>query len=127
MYCKNCGAQMDDTAVFCQKCGASQQQATGGGKATKYCFNCGNLIDERAELCPKCGVRQAVTAYVKKEQKEPWLAALASFLIPGLGQLYNGDSFFKAALIFCTSWLILPWIYGIYDAYTGAKKINEQG
>lgn len=92
---------------------------------TKYCTRCGEKIDVLAEICPKCGVRQAFPDSVKKEKKEPWLAALASFLVPGLGQLYTNQSFGKAALIFCTSILILPYIYGIYDAYKKAQEMNE--
>jgi ribosomal protein L40E len=92
---------------------------------TKFCSKCGEKIDIEAEICPKCGVRQALPASVKKEKKEPWLAALASFIIPGLGQLYTNQSFGKAALLFCTFWLILPWIYSIYDAYKKAQEINE--
>jgi ribosomal protein L40E len=93
---------------------------------TKFCTRCGEKIDVLAEICPKCGVRQELQVSVKKEKKEPWLAALASFLVPGLGQLYTNQSFGKAALIFCTSILILPYIYGIYDAYKKAQEINEK-
>lgn len=93
---------------------------------TKFCSKCGEKIDIEAEICPKCGVRQALPQSLKKEKKEPWLAALASFFIPGLGQLYTRQSFGKAALIFCTSWLILPWIYGIYDAYRKAEEMNNE-
>lgn len=93
---------------------------------TKFCNKCGEKIDIEAEICPKCGVRQSLPKSLKKERKEPWLAALASFFIPGLGQLYTQQSFGKAALIFCTSWLILPWIYGIYDAYRKAQEMNEE-
>lgn len=94
---------------------------------TKFCSNCGEKIDIEAEICPKCGVRQALSKSIKKEKKppEPWIAALAGFIIPGLGQLYTKQSFGKAALIFCTSWLILPWLYGIYDAYKRAEEMNE--
>lgn len=92
---------------------------------TKFCSKCGEKIDIEAEICPKCGVRQALSKSIKEDKKEPWLAALASFFIPGLGQLYTRQSFGKAALIFCTSWLILPWIYGIYDAYRKAEEMNE--
>lgn len=70
---------------------------------TKFCTRCGEKIDALAEICPKCGVRQGLQDSVKKEKKEPWLAALASFLVPGLGQLYTNQSFGKAALIFCTT------------------------
>lgn len=95
---------------------------------TKFCSKCGEKIDIEAEICPKCGVRQSLPTSLKTEKKppEPWLAALASFLIPGLGQLYTKQSFGKAALIFCTSWLILPWLYGIYDAYRTAEELNEE-
>ncbi len=93
---------------------------------TKFCARCGEKIDIEAEICPKCGVRQAFPKSSIKEKKEPWLAALASFFIPGLGQLYTRQSFGKAALIFCTSWLILPWIYGIYDAYRRAEEMNKE-
>ncbi len=92
---------------------------------TKFCSKCGEKIDIEAEICPRCGVRQALPVSAKKEKKEPWLAALASFIIPGLGQLYTNQSFGKAALLFCTFWLILPWIYSIYDAYKKAQEINE--
>ncbi|VVB89641.1 Uncharacterised protein [uncultured archaeon] len=93
---------------------------------TKFCTRCGEKIDVLAEICPKCGVRQAATGSVTKEKKEPWLAALASFFIPGLGQLYTNQSFGKAMLLFCTFWLVLPWIYSIYDAYKKAQEINER-
>lgn len=93
---------------------------------TKFCTKCGEKIDIEAEICPKCGVRQTLSKSLIKEKKEPWLAALASFFIPGLGQLYTRQSFGKAALIFCTSWLILPWIYGIYDAYRKAEEMNDE-
>jgi ribosomal protein L40E len=95
---------------------------------TKFCSKCGEKIDIDAEICPKCGVRQDFPKSLKTETKqpEPWLAALASFLIPGLGQLYTRQSFGKAALLFCTSWLILPWLYAIYDAYRAAEELNEE-
>lgn len=96
-------------------------------KNSKFCSNCGKKIDAKAEICPKCGVRQSSSNNsIESKRKEPWLAALASFFIPGLGQLYTGQSFGKAALIFCTSFLVIPWIYGIYDAYRAAQAINEK-
>lgn len=66
-------------------------------------------------------------------QKNPVLAALGSFFIPGLGQVYNGEGFLKGLLFligtmigYCL--LVIPgliiWIYGVYNAYSVAKKIN---
>ncbi|HUL62852.1 MAG TPA: HEAT repeat domain-containing protein, partial [Methanocella sp.] len=66
-------------------------------------------------------------------RKSELLAAFASFLIPGLGQVYNGEKWTKALLYligFCvgTVLLVVPglivWLYGIYNAYRTAKKVN---
>ncbi|SFH34466.1 hypothetical protein SAMN05660649_04834 [Desulfotomaculum arcticum] len=72
-------------------------------------------------------------------QKNPGVAAVLSFLICGLGQIYNGQIgkgllLFGGAIIsgFLTTILIgfilLPaiWLYGIYDAYKTANSINKQ-
>jgi TM2 domain-containing membrane protein YozV/Tfp pilus assembly protein PilE len=61
---------------------------------------------------------------IKKSELSPALAAILSFIIAGLGQIYNGQVW-KGLLIFLTSWLLFPWIIGIFDAYFVAKKINE--
>lgn len=70
--------------------------------------------------------------------KNPGLAAVFSFLICGLGQIYNGQILKGLILIVCyaiswgltfvlVGWVIVPilWIYGIYDAYSNAEKINK--
>ncbi|MBC7118874.1 MAG: zinc-ribbon domain-containing protein [Methanobacteriaceae archaeon] len=101
--------------------------------STKYCSNCGAEIDEKAEICPKCGVRQP--GYT--EQKNPGLAAVLSALWVGLGQIYNGEIgkgillmivyAISAVLILAFIGMVttpILWIYGIYDAYDTAKKIN---
>ena len=69
--------------------------------------------------------------------KSPGLALILSFFIPGLGQLYNEKV--RDAITFIVSYIcsvvlciviigfiIAPiiWIYSMYDAYKGAKKIN---
>ena len=70
--------------------------------------------------------------------KNPGLAAVLSFFWMGLGQIYNGQIakgvFFIIA--YAISWILiciligfittpLLWIYGMYDAYRSAQKINE--
>ena len=71
---------------------------------------------------------------VVQNKKEPILAAIGSFIIPGAGQIYNGDSFIKGLLILLGTtigalFLVIPgliiWLYGIYDAYSVSKKINS--
>jgi TM2 domain-containing membrane protein YozV len=103
---------------------------------TKYCSNCGEQIDERAEICPSCGVRQH--GFVVYQQKNPGVAAVLSALFVGLGQIYNGEIakglmfmvayFVSIILIFLLIGFIttpLLWIFGIYDAYDTAKRINS--
>jgi len=101
----------------------------------KFCPNCGAEIDRKAVICPKCGVRIKPSTNVKN----PGLAAVLSFVIVGLGQIYNGE-IGKGILLFVLyvisivlslvfiGYIFLPviWIYGIYDAYKTAQKINEQ-
>lgn len=102
----------------------------------KFCSNCGAEIDEKAEICPKCGVRQAGT--YNSQEKNPGIAAVLSALWVGLGQIYNGEIgkgillmivyFVSALLIFVIIGFIttpILWIYGVYDAYNSAQKINS--
>ncbi len=50
MVCKKCGAEMDENAFFCGKCGARE-----GGKAP--CQKCGKLNVADALYCGSCGYR----------------------------------------------------------------------
>lgn len=102
---------------------------------TNYCPECGKeLISSKAEVCPNCGVR---LKEIVINQRNPVIAALLSFLIGGLGQIYNGQfgkgvAYFIIEMICVASTLILIgfiltpiwWIVGIGDAYMSAKKIN---
>lgn len=107
-------------------------------KETKFCFNCGAEIDKMAEICPKCGVRvMEPENKVPNSQKSAGLAALLSFLIIGVGQMYNGQvgkgvllligaiisGLLFSVIIGFFTWIII-WIYAIFDAYTTANKIN---
>lgn len=104
-----------------------------------YCSSCGKSIKKEAEICPHCGVRQKVIPQYTNNQvlKNPGIAAVASFLFTGLGQVYNGQIGKGIIFIFIQiinaflmlvviGFLTFPlfWIYGIYDAYNTAEKIN---
>ena len=69
--------------------------------------------------------------------KNPGIAAVASFFYAGLGQIYNGEigkgilliivqtiNVFLMFLIIGFFTFPIVWIYGIYDAYKTAEKIN---
>ena len=159
--CPNCGKENKDAAKFCENCGQKFEEIISNDKPinsnynentsedinnnsstantvtnrpTQFCKYCGEKIDARAEICPKCGVRlkNPVSA------KNPAIALILSFLIPGIGQLYNGHthkcviliiaaviSFFLIAIYIGFLFYFLVWIYGMYDAYKSAKALNN--
>ena len=95
---------------------------------SNFCPECGNkLISPNAEICPGCGVRLRGST-----EKSPGLAALCSLLFTGMGQVYNGDVgrgfLFLAGTVIGGAFFIVPGlvvaIYGIYDAYATAKRMN---
>lgn len=69
--------------------------------------------------------------------KQPGIAAVLSFFYMGLGQIYNGQ-ISKGILfivVYAISWILmvavigfittpLLWLFGMYDAYKSAEKIN---
>jgi TM2 domain-containing membrane protein YozV len=111
----------------------------------KYCSECGKQLEnETSKFCNDCGAQQTTNTIVEPqdpvrmvlvpEEKNPFLATVCSFFIPGLGQVYNGETA-KGVGIFAGTLVglflvIIPglivWAYGLYDAYTTAKKMNTQ-
>ena len=49
MYCRTCGALMDENQDKCFNCG------TEAGKGDLFCSNCGEIVPAGAEVCTKCG------------------------------------------------------------------------
>lgn len=49
MYCRNCGATINDKAEICVKCGCRPLNGN------KYCNECGTQTTENQEMCIKCG------------------------------------------------------------------------
>ena len=58
-------------------------------------------------------------------KKNVGLITLISVFIPGGAQIYL-TQYLKGILILVLSWLIIPWLYGIYDAYTTSTKYNNE-
>ncbi|MDD4955699.1 MAG: hypothetical protein PHP17_06655 [Candidatus Omnitrophica bacterium] len=89
--------------------------------AKKICPEC--AVDLKGEIyCKDCIAIKMGAA--KKQEHSASLAAILSFFVAGLGQMYNGQAW-KGLLIFVTSLLFVPWVIGIFDAYFTAKKINR--
>ncbi|HPC28311.1 MAG TPA: hypothetical protein PKX17_06250 [Candidatus Methanomethylicus sp.] len=118
-------------------------QPSSGERSTKFCQFCGAEIDARAEICPKCGVRvapppAAAAPPPAEAGKSPVLALILSFLLPGLGQIYDGNAqkgiimiLAVIACAFLTLFIIgiflyiALWLYGMYDAYKAAEEYNS--
>jgi TM2 domain-containing membrane protein YozV len=77
--------------------------------------------------------------YHRVEPKNPGLSLLASFFIPGLGTMLNGETgkgigilagYFVALLLSLVligiPFVIGLWIWGMVDAYSGAQKWNAR-
>jgi TM2 domain-containing membrane protein YozV len=91
--------------------------------AVANCTDCGKPV------CSVCLKRVNTKPYCEAcaanhHEQSPLLAFVFAFLVPGMGQVYNGD-WQKGLVIFLTGWLVLPWIYGIVDAVTVANEIRN--
>ena len=101
MFCSKCGSPNADDAVYCEKCGSAVANAraavAGAGMAGGSAMSSAQppssyqaqaaYADQRVRgSVPVAG--NAVYAM----GKSPFLALFLSFLIPGVGQFYNGDS-----------------------------------
>lgn len=116
MYCQNCGAQLPDGAKFCDRCGAKTGVEGTGSSTSEYDM-----------------------ASIMVNKKSEALALILSLIIPGLGQIYIGQMskgimMIVAAIIIgaLSLFLLFPviiylvlWIYGMYDAFQGAKEYNR--
>jgi len=65
--------------------------------------------------------------------KNPIIAVVLSFIIAGLGQVYNGQVargivLFISAVILSVTIIggVLVWLFSMYDAYNNAVKINKR-
>ena len=101
-----------------------------------FCHACGKPVLEIQNFCTNCGadlsgsVVQKVSVQPVQEEKNAVVAVVYSFFVPGLGQVYDGETGRGVAtligtlvgfFIFVIPGLIV-WIFGMYDAYSIAKK-----
>ena len=84
-----------------------------------FCDTCG----AREDLCSCARTYPSATVAPVREEKNPVVASLLSLLIPGLGQLYNGET--VKAIVFFVGWLtIIAWPLAVMEAYYSARCKN---
>lgn len=143
--CQNCGEEVVEGAKFCKNCGSEIVVEQANEKDTKFCSNCGFEMPKASKFCPECGTTAErvppvmnTTTIVVPSNKSSGLAALLSFLIIGLGQVYLGltkkgiilfllaiiSGLLMMVLIGWITWLLV-WGYAIYDAYNSCEKMKK--
>ena len=129
MFCKNCGAQMDDNAVVCVRCGAAR------GVGTAFCFNCGQPLLPNAAVCTHCGAATAPVTIIPPgyQQKSKMAAGLLGIFLGALGihNFYLGNSnrgIIQIVLTFITCGVAGLWgfIEGIMSL-SGSIKTDAKG
>ena len=140
MFCKTCGAEMNENQAICLKCGCSK------GTGSVYCANCGGELLPNAVACMKCGVAAnygAVNNSIGKtgipgidnagwcpEGRDKIIAILLAFFIGGFGihNFYLGETK-KGILRICTCWFGLGSILALIDfikMLTGSYTVNPE-
>jgi TM2 domain-containing membrane protein YozV len=108
----------------------------------EICPHCGKVSNEESpRFCSGCGARMDGTIpavypeypALPRKQKNQMTAGFCSTFLPGLGQVYNGETgkgfavFLLTAaglVVFIVPGLIV-WLYAMYDAYSVAGKMNS--
>lgn len=114
MYCKNCGAEINENAVACMSCGFAK------GTGTKFCANCGGELNPGAAICTNCGAAAKPIVNENGEQKSKLVAVLLAFFLGGFGihDFYLGYTKYgiiKIVLTLCTGcgggiWALVDFI-----------------
>lgn len=127
MYCKNCGAEINENAVACMSCGFAK------GNGEKYCSNCGKEINPGAAICVNCGVPVKASTAVNGEQKSKLVAVILAFFLGGFGAHdfylgYTKNAIIKIVLTCCTGvggsiWALIDFI----RLLTGSLSVDANG
>ena len=120
VICPNCGKNTPE-GKFCEYCGASVQTT--------------QTFQQPVAQQPVYAAQQPAAAMMQK--KSAGVAVILSFFLPGLGQIYNGQIgkgigmiilsvifWLLSSIVIGIPFYIILWIYGMYNAYSTANKIN---
>ena len=62
MKCHQCGADLQDNALFCRECGAKQEK-----REVRFCRECGGAIAPGVKFCKTCGAKILQQPSIEKE------------------------------------------------------------
>lgn len=115
MYCKNCGAILEDGKGFCATCGSP------AGAGRQFCANCGAALEQDSAFCTSCGfaadygaAQQTYTNYGNANQ-----TGQKSTGIPGLDNDWCPEG--KEKIVAIVLSLIVGYL-GIHNFYLGEIK-----
>ena len=136
MYCKNCGAEINENAVACMTCGFAK------GTGEKFCGNCGKEVNPGAAICTNCGAAlKAIPAagIAGGEQKSKLVAVLLAFFLGSIGIHdfylgYNKNGIIKIVLTVCTGvgggiWALIDFIRlltGSFDKDANGVELKKE-
>jgi TM2 domain-containing membrane protein YozV len=123
-------------AGACAGCGYSFCHACLCNANRNYCVSCWARFNPAMQQPPYYqepygyGYPQQYNYPLARPNKSPGAALLLSLIMPGAGQLYNGDTG-KGILLFFAFWIFvwvfigwIFWVVAMVDAYQSAQNIN---
>ena len=119
------------TAVRCKHCQANLAAAAPGtpqpqGISLQGPTITGGQPNQPTIVIQNVQAQQGHQPAVYREIKNPTVALLLSLIFPGGGQFYNGEAG-KGILVLLTFWLVIPYLWSLFDAYNSANRINRTG
>ncbi len=67
----------------------------------------------------------ALVSLQTQDTSRPYIAAGLSLMVPGLGQVFNRQ-LGKGLAVFFLSFLVVPYVYGVIDAFLVGRKLRER-
>ncbi len=110
MFCRNCGNQVNDTAVACLKCGADPK------KGNHYCAACGAQVNETQVVCLNCGSQISAASTASAGGFDNFKRCADGKLIAGvcsgIGKMWNVTPWLiRAGFVFLPLWPVWVVIY----------------
>ena len=127
MFCRNCGAEINENAAACMSCGFAK------GTGEKFYATCGKEVNPGAAVCVNCGSALKKVASANGEQKSKLVAVLLAFFLGSIGIHdfylgYNKNGIIKIVLTVCTGigggiWALVDFI----RLLTGSLNTDANG